>query len=479
MVSLNRLRRRIGMVRNLPREAYFTLSGWRFDDLKQHIANVVSQDHDAAMSVSVLHDASMSMSVLNNALTRSGQDSAPRIALVTCLPPDETGIANFSFEHLAVFPEPIAVFTPVRDVSRYFHNMAVLAQKTSSNVSVHPISSLLALNALWDFEKIIVVVGNSHHNLEACKQIRHLASVGMARKIVCYLHDPCCLNIVQCSRSLSNDQMVSLMAKVYPEKAEVKSYAASWQLHAALVEQDIMGIRALYDSGAHSFIVNSQFAAELVQGDLTAEQRANVTINTLFHPVFAQNLVSEYGDEKSTLRTIGTFGFASEAKGTDVLIDAVARLNAQGEETRLIVSGYGASRFITAIFGSKIPSWLHHNEPETERELQLDMQKCDLAVQLRRHSLGESSGVVPTLIGMAIPTVVSPVGAFQEYGDAVSYFQGYDSGALAEFLIKMPSVSPTSMKIYAQEHSVAVFNRMLIDSLAASADTSQEKVLSQ
>jgi glycosyltransferase involved in cell wall biosynthesis len=47
------------------------------------------------------------------------------------------------------------------------------------------------------------------------------------------------------------------------------------------------------------------------------------------------------------------------------------------------------------------------------------MRQVDVAVQLRSRNLGESSGVVPQLLQLGKPVVVSAIGSFTEFGEAV------------------------------------------------------------
>jgi hypothetical protein len=93
------------------------------------------------------------------------------------------------------------------------------------------------------------------------------------------------------------------------------------------------------------------------------------------------------------------------------------------------------------------------------------MLKCDIAVQLRRSNLGESSGVVPTLLALGVPTVVSTIGAFGEYGDAVQTFEGTDPAALADLLERGVNVDPFAMQRYVREHSLVAFNAQLLSLL--------------
>lgn len=460
MIFLSRLKRRAGLIRALPRQAYATISGWRFEDVKKHIDSVVSTDHDALSS----------MLTVQGAFAAKSGDRPSRLAVVTCLPPDESGIANFSMRHLAEFPEPVSIFSQVRDVSRHLYNATLLHNRSGGNAQLYPMGSLLAKDATSNFDKIVVVIGNSEHNLEAFRQLEHLSGIGRGKSICCYLHDPCCLNIVQVGKALSNDQMTAFVQEIYSDRALTPHAGPSWALHANLLKQGVLGVRAIYDAGAHEFIVNSHFAAELVKKDLGPERAANCVINVAFHPVLMENLAENSQPRQEDIRTIGSFGAPSEAKATEVIVRAVSLLNERGVRTNLLLAGYGARRYAYAQFGTTLPNWLSVDEPQTERELQLAMLKCDLAIQLRKESLGESSGVVPTLIGLGKTTIVSPVGAFSEYGDAVAYFRGFDALELMAMILNAPSVLKEAMATYSQKHSISALNKKILGILGLRTD---------
>jgi hypothetical protein len=69
---------------------------------------------------------------------------------------------------------------------------------------------------------------------------------------------------------------------------------------------------------------------------------------------------------------------------------------------------------------------------------------------------------VPTLLALGVPTVVSSVGAFVEYGEAAMVFDGYDPLALADLLQRGPQVDELAMQRYAREHSLAAYNARLL-----------------
>lgn len=449
----SRFMRVMARLRALPIQSFYTLSGWRFSDLKQYIDVAVGREADATLAM------------LESA-TVMGTAQRARIAVVTCLPPDESGIANFSAKHLPSMDAPIDVYSQVRDVGLFLRTRVVFEHQSGGRARLYPMSSMLARDAGGQYDKIVFVLGNSEHNIETFRLLEAISSLGGANRAVCYLHDPCCHNVVQLAKQLEASDYLAYLSDLYATSfAHVGGGLESWQAHKMAVDAGVLGVRAIAALGVRHFVVNSLAASSLIRSDLPPELRDQTTVDVLFHPVFPAE-VAEADAEKADVLTIGSFGATAYSKGTDVVLSAVRLLRARGVPARLVLAGYLARRFVDQTLPFDDRAWVEVAEPKTERDLQLDMLKCDIAVQLRRGNLGESSGVVPTLLGLGIPTVVSPIGAFTEYGNAVASFDGYDPERLAKLLQTGIEVPASAMQTYADRHSVTEFNRRLLLALA-------------
>ncbi len=454
---LNRLLRLARRLRALPVQAYYSLSGWRFSDLKEYI--------DAAIGMEA--DSTLAMLEANSAET----GRPPRLAVVTCLPPDATGIANFALKQLSAIDTAVDVFSQVRDVAHFLRIRALLAAKTGGRVRLHPMSSLLSRDVTHRYERLVFLLGNSRHNFEVFRSMETLAGLGAGDRIVCHLHDPCCHNIVQLGKGLEPGPYLAYIGRLYDNPTLLTNWGSeNWQAHKAAVDNGILGIRALFDIGVRHFILNSQAAVRLVRDDLTAAERDECRFDVLYHPVFEPEVSRREALPHDASLTIGTFGAPSVSKATDVVLAAVRELRRRGVDAKLIVAGFDAQYFADGeLAKNEGKGWLELAEPTTERELQLDMLKCDVAVQLRRSNLGESSGVVPSLLALGVPTIVSSIGAFAEYGEAAISFDGYDPIALADLLQGGPRVDELAMQRYSREHSLAAYNARLLSLLELEA----------
>lgn len=449
----NRLLRLARRLRALPVQAYYTLSGWRFSDLKSYVDQAIGSEADATLAL------------LESKDIETGRPA--RLAVVTCLPPDATGIANFTLKQLSEIDVAVDVFSQVRSVAHFLRVRAIFAAHTGSRVRLHPMASLLSRDVTNRYERLVFMLGNSHHNLEVYHSMESLAGFGAGDRIVCHLHDPCCHNVVQLGKGLEPGPYLAYLGRLYDNPGLLANFGSeNWQAHKAAVDAGILGIRTLFDVGVRHFIVNSEAAARIVHGDLSPAESAEARVDVLYHPVFEPEVARREAEPHDGSLVIGSFGAPSVSKGTNILLAAVQELRRRGVKARLIIAGFDANYFADGELAKhEDRSWLELAEPTTERELQLDMLKCDIAVQLRRSNLGESSGVVPTLLALGIPTVVSTIGAFAEYGDAVQTFEGYDPVALADLLQNGARVDPFAMQRYVREHSLAAFNARFLSVL--------------
>jgi len=449
----NRLIRLARRLRALPVQAYYTLSGWRFSDLKAYVDQAIGSEADATLALFESKDVD--------------PGHPARLAVVTCLPPDATGIANFALKQLSEIDASVDVFSQVRDVAHFLRVRAILAAHTGGRVRLHPMASLLSRDVTNRYERLVFMLGNSGHNFEVYRSMETLAGFGAGERIVCHLHDPCCHNVVQLGKGLEPGPYLAYLGRLYDNPQLLASFGSeNWQAHKAAVDAGILGIRTLFDVGVRHFIVNSEAAARIVREDLSASESAEARVDVLYHPVFEPEVSRRAAEPHDGSLIVGSFGAPSVSKGTDIVLAAVRELRRRGVKARLIIAGFDANYFADGeLAKNEDRSWLELAEPTTERELQLDMLKCDIAVQLRRSNLGESSGVVPSLLALGVPTIVSSIGAFAEYGDAVQTFEGYDPVALADLLLEGPKVDQLAMQRYAREHSLAAFNAHLLSLL--------------
>ncbi len=435
------------------RAAKTTLSGRALDDLKQHLdRRLLTADELAALAEFA-------------AARTAPTDRTAETAMITSLPPDDSGVAGFSFRHASVYGAPIDIFSPVRDTASFIANATTLDAATGGAARLSPLTSFLAAATLRRYAYAVYVVGNSNHNIETVQLLQRTGHLKLCGRTTVYLHDPNCLNVVSQAVGLGPAPFADYIEQLYGRPLHVRRHhkLQLWEVREAALEACIIGVRALAEAGVDRFIVNSAAAHELVETDL-GEGRHDV--RTVFHPIFPQQAQKSPNQQSGTPLLVGSYGVPGPSKHTRLVIDAVAELRRRGIAARLLISGFDAQTFARREFSGNKPDWIEVDEPATEAQFQVQLARCDVAVQLRDKNLGESSGVVPSLLALGIPTIVSPLGAFLDYGAATARLDRLTPDALAD-LLASSHAWPTAehMARYVSEHTLDKFEPMFRQAL--------------
>lgn len=434
------------------RESVYTLSGWRFDDLKTFIAQQNDQGHQAS---------SLSLELTLRAALNSERE-AGRIAFISCLPPQETGIATCSLYSWLGFKGPIDCFGPVTDADWFFNQRRLLAGD-GDGPRLYDVGGFLSMDCARRYGDIVIAVGNSNHHLYIFDVLKKLASFGSLSRITFYIHDPCLLNLVQRGAGLSAPQLGIAMSRIY--RRELPTALEHGRAHAALVEQGVLGLRYFVNAGITRFLVNSTAAGKLVEADLRG---TSATVRRIFHPAFLPlgAAVDEAPEICPDRLAIGVFGTPVHGKGLETITDAIRLLNQQGQPASLILAGFNARRYVEHYphFFRGIELDLFDGPADTQ--LVRCMQRCHIAVQLRTRNLGESSGIVPQLLCLEKDVIVSAVGAFAEFGEAVRTIEpGATAAELAAQIIALKD-NPISARVkreYVERHSPGEFQRRFME----------------
>ncbi|WP_340268713.1 hypothetical protein [Sphingobium mellinum] len=434
--------RKLRAIRSFGKEAHYTLIGHR--------------DREIRRDIDELRGAIATLQLERFIQECANPHSGAELAVITCLPPDETGIARFSESHLSVWPEDVDIYTHITDPSKIVHAMRIISGK-NSGANLFSLESLSFNHLRRPYRNIVFVIGNSDHNVVLLKALKNFIEGFGSESVHCYLHDPACFNVTRHVLGLTEQAFATRLAELHGRK--VKDIVGSNKhVFDCFIDAGIFGPRIIsHMFGVRSFIVNSLAAKEMILSNC-GDQALHVGV--LYHPVFEleKGVDPELGESESSGELIiGSYGCPSLNKLTDVVIHACQILVNEGRNVRLILSGYGSKVYLDRHFGNEPPSWIDGRHHSNEADFQHDMVECDIAIQLRKHNLGESSGVVPTLLKMKKTVITSPIGAFTAYGDAVVYFDG-DATALADLLRQNVRVSVERIHDFVSTHGVEQFN---------------------
>ncbi len=395
------------------------------------------------------------------------RSSGPRIAVVSVLPPMQTGIAEYSLQTFEASPVPVDVFTPFPDAGAYMAAVHRLP-RPGGPLAIHALETLSFALATRRYEAVIWALGNSAHHLPVLRLLRETRHLDPLAPHWVQLHDPALFHLTR----LYADQIGVDPATLLRPAAVTAMPQADWP---AVTRSDIRTIvghiglpaRALFaDLPLHGVILHSRAALDLLLPDWPELDRLQKRL--LYLPVI-DHFTPRIAPPGGGLR-IGSFGYPSPYKGTDIILAAFRQLRRRRPEARLVLAGYNAARFsLDEGLGAEPGLEVYDNPPmKTLAEL---MDGVDVAVQLRTHNGGESSGIVPQLLSRDVPTLTSAIGAFREYGEAVRAMPvGCGPEALCAAILDeaaQPALRRAARRGYVETHSAADFCAALLNDAMA------------
>jgi len=333
------------------------------------------------------------------------ESATPRMALISVLPPNRTGLASYALNHFG---------DPRWEVDHYapFNSPAELQDLVTSHGSrsrrFFSLTDLGRIRPASRYRALIFQIGNSPHHIPALRALRVAPALPEGW---IYLHE------AQLSRFwlpwCGDDprQMRMLYREHYPDHLITME-----DLLGASGDGDTpRGIRPLLAlTGCSRIIVNSACCEELVRRDLGTDFSGRIL--RLFLPIPAYKAPPE---RKSGPLRVGHFGGIGTGKGVPLLLEALRRIRAD-RAAILVLAGYDARRWAKR-HGLAQEDWVEVLDAPSEEMLLEAMGSVDVAVQLRPVTHGESSGVVSHLLGLGRNVIVTGIDAFLDYGDAVGF----------------------------------------------------------
>ncbi|MCG8451368.1 MAG: hypothetical protein MI725_17520 [Pirellulales bacterium] len=311
------------------------------------------------------------------------------LAVVSCLPPDDSGVAIFTLATLA------GTFLPL-----HFFSTAEAGERASANCTVRPDSALVRASTENNYAAAIYVVGNSLHNAAAIR----FALDSPIEPFLILLHDPCLNDVVR--QLIRSDKGCFCTT----------GFQYWWWRYSGrklFRHRPTDGLSfwlSQMKASPKGWIVHSSRARELVSRTI----RRPAPIKQLFHPIF-DAAPPRAAPKVTEPWVIGHFGMIGEAKRIGDLIDVCRRLRENGRAVRLLLAGYN-SRTVSSYLSSG-EDFVDCHEPESTTELLSLMRSVDLAVQLRVSDLGEVSGVVSQLMGQRCQVLASEGSISEQYRD--------------------------------------------------------------
>ena len=330
-----------------------------------------------------------------------------RIAFVSPLPPQRSGVADESYRL-------IAALTHHCDVDVFVEGDAAPLVKAPPGALVKPLHELEAIEAArGGYDRVVYCIGNSEFHAGALAMLRRRPGVVLAHDVrltglywTCSLFRP----------DLEPRSFHEALHEMYPGlPPEVGSGGG-----ISFEESDRYGVYMAKEVLALSerYLVHSLHASTLARLDANPGDECKIRV-VPYANISPDEFIVTRPNGSQTL--IGTFGMVAQTKQVHKLVEAFAHVLPRRPEALLAIVGaapgeYGhavreranelglghATRFTGFIGEPRFRAWLEH---------------AAVAVQLRDLSNGESSAVVARCLAAGVPTIVTNLGSAAELPD--------------------------------------------------------------
>ena len=353
----------------------------------------------------------------NGAARPSGSRGRLRIAVVTPLPPQPSGVADYSYlllEELAEYAE----ITALVDGPPH-HRAEQRAARAPAGIPVLRTSALEQAESIGGaYDAVVYTLGNSEFHTGALAALQR-------RPGIVYAHD---VRLTDLYRFAPHQHPRALAARG-PDAFHRTLHALYPGLPADLgagggisaEEADRYGVLMARQAVAASthFLATSEYAATLARLDAGPKDRHKVRALPLAIGVHAIDPGRRPADgNRNGPPVVASFGLVNERKQTGVLLDALAAVAGRHPDARLAVVGPAGEAELAGLRARADRLGLAGRVEFTGRvepaEYGRWLQRTTVAVQLRDHTNGETSGAVGACLASGVPTVVTAIGPARE-----------------------------------------------------------------
>jgi glycosyltransferase involved in cell wall biosynthesis len=384
----------------------------------------------------------------------------PRIAFVSPLPPQMSGVADYSYRLLAELTEFVDV-----DV---FCDVGCGPATAPGDLPVRPTQAFTRVEgARGGYDEVLACIGNSDHHAETLALLRKRPSSVLA-------HDVRLTGLYSwVSRrrpDLEHRTFRELLHELHPRPLPSDLGQRGWLEYPEYEKYGVLLVREMIARSTR-FLVHSEYAAGLARLDARASDAGKVSVVSFGYPLPSTNV------ELSDAPLVATFGLVAPVKQTDRIVEAVALVAERHPATRFTIVGpvseehsrqlrADADRLGVAgrlVVTGELPS----------EEFNAWIARTSVAVQLRAASNGETSASLADCLAAGVPTIATAVGSTGELPEDVYVPVGPDVtaatlaeeiGALLSDPVRRKALSESGRR-YAEAHSFAVAAESIVDEL--------------
>lgn len=330
----------------------------------------------------------------------------PRIAYVSPLPPQSSGIADYSYRLL----EPLSRHFEIDA----FADPTMGPARAPTGIRVSPVGHFDTIESTRaGYDHVLVCLGNSEHHALALDLVGRRSAVVLAHDIrLTGLYAFCADRRPEVEPRPFRQALV----KMYGARVPANLGAAGW---LDPVEADAHGIfmarEVIEDS--ELFLVHSSSAQQLARRDARPEDRAKVVVMPFAFPD-----PDRFTGFPRREDTIGTFGVVAPVKQTGKVLEAFALVARERPDCRLTIVGPPAGA------GDLEELERRASELGLDDRVELAGRVDDerfrglvagttVAVQLRAVTMGESPASVTDCLAAGVATVATAIGSARELPD--------------------------------------------------------------
>ena len=367
-----------------------------------------------------------------------------KIAYCSPFSPIKSGISDFSEELVSKLKDKVEI--------DLFYDTPIENEEIRNGFNYYDISALDDPEFRGRYDHIVYQMGNNY-DIHKC-----IGKAMMKYPGILELHDPSLHHYIAAELIVSGkiDEYVELIRYCHGEMGVeiVFDYLNGdapppWETHAME-----LSVNKHFIDKATGVIVHSDMAKQMVKA-----LRPDVPVINI--PLHVTDLLPNSDELKRKAKKslgisedcylFGSFGFATKTKriyqvleavakykdhdfkyvvvGQCIGLDVVAEAQRLGIEDKVIVTGY-----------------------TTLDEYKLYMQACDVCVNLRYPTNGESSANLQRILGMGIPAIVTDIGTFMEYPDSCVVKVSYEDKEVDDIhnALRMLTSSAEDYKKYSE-----------------------------
>lgn len=184
-------------------------------------------------------------------------------------------------------------------------------------------------------------------------------------------------------------------------------------------------------------IVHSDLAKQTIKG-------INKKIPVINIPLHTSEITKEYLLEKNKSREkvnisnkrflVGSFGFSGKNKRIISVLKAIKKIKDKDDILYCIVGRVDDPEIIKEIKENNLEQYVKITGFVSLETMMTYMKACDICINLRYPTQGESSAILHRMIGYGKPVILTNIGSYQEYPDSFAKKISYDEFEIEELI---------------------------------------------